>query len=700
MKALRYALIVLVLIGAERAVSSQGADRPVLVSATYWGGSSIEEFAAVTVDATGSVYVAGTTSSPNFPKTISTMPALGGADVFVSKFDAAGSLVFSTTFGGSSSDRVTGLAIDAAGGIIVVGETFSEDLPVVNPIQPNFHPSGCGEFGGVCSDGFAARVDPTGHALTFSTYLGTTTLDTAMDVAVDAAGNIYVVGATGAPFAGVTPVRAFTSGREAFIAKIPPAGGAFTYFTYLGGTFDDGGNGIAVDPAGNAYVTGVSSSQNFPTLNPIQAVPENFSDSAFVTKLGPTGAIVYSTYLSGIASDVGLDIAVDAAGRALVVGITASTNFPSVNASQPFLRGFNDVFVAKLAASGSSLVYSTYLGGNDWEQAQGLPDFSPALSVTLDAGGNAYVSGVTQSVDFPSVNALEPFGGGLCLIFPQFELRPCPDAFVTKLDAGGRLAFSSPIGGSRDDRGRGVAVAPDGVVYVVGNTSSTDFPVRAPLQAALSGTSDAFIVKMSTAPPDCRLPAPAQLAPAGGIFNQRPAFSWAPVAGAETYAVIGFNLGHLVLTGTPPAHLFGITTSTSLTPAAALAPGDYAWQVVAWNQTCGLGQFSRGTAFTLPGICPAPTATLVSPVGGGVVNNPIRLEWGVSGPSIAALSIVVILRADGKFVAQYPALTNTFTLPMTLSTGDYAWFVVTWNSTCGATLSTPAFFRSSGGVGP
>jgi hypothetical protein len=701
MKAPRFVLVVVVLIGTQRSVSSQPApDRPFLVSATYWGGSLSEEFAAVAVDAAGNVYVAGTTASADFPKTVSLLPALGATDVFVSKFDRAGTLVFSTVFGGSSSERVNGMAVDAGGNIIVVGDTFSSDLPVVNPVQPAFHQGFCGEFGGICSDGFAAKLDPSGHSLMFSTYLGTPSADSALDVAVDGAGNMYVVGATESTFEGVTPIRGFSRGREAFVAKVPPAGGTFAYFTYLGGSFQDSGNGIAADIAGNAYVTGVTGSQNFPTLNPIQAAPENFSDSAFITKLDPAGIIAYSTYLGGHASDAGFDIAVEASGSAHVVGMTSSTNFPTANARQPFLRGFNDVFVAKLNPSGSRLMYSTYLGGNDREQGQGILDFSPPLNIALDGSGNAYVTGPTQSNDFPAAYSLQAFGGGICLDFPFFETRPCSDAFVSKLDLEGKPVFSTPIGGSRDDHGRGVAVAPDGTVYVVGTTRSLDFPVTAPLQPTLSGTSDVFIAKISTAPPACQLPPPAQLLPTGGIFDQRPTLLWEAVAGADAYGVIAFNVAQVFLTGLPPLQLLGVTSNTSFTPAAPLAAGDYLWQVVPWNSTCGLGQLSRGMTFTLPGTCPAPSARQISPVGGAVVNNPTRLEWRVDGPSIAALSVVVILRADGKFVAQYPTANNTFTVPMTLSVGDYAWFAVTWNSTCGATVTGPAFFRSSGRVGP
>jgi hypothetical protein len=701
MKVLRVVIITLAVLAAERGLSSQAVpDRASLVYSTYWGGSSGENIAAATVDAAGNLYVAGSTFSPDFPKTVSTLPALGSNDVFVSKFDAAGHLIFSTVFGGSSSENAKGMAVDSAGNIIVVGETFSSDLPVANPIQPAFHLGFCDEFGGICPDGFVAKIDPTGHALLFSSYLGTTSLDTASDVAVDTAGSIYVIGASDAPFANATPIRPFAGGRDAFVAKIPPSGGSFSYLTYLGGSFLDSGNGIAVDTAGRAYVTGVTGSQNFPVVNPIQPIQENFSDSAFVTKLDSAGNIAYSTYLGGVASDAGQDIAVDGAGRAHVVGLTASTNFPVANPRQPFLRGFNDMFVSVLSPSGSSLVFSTYLGGSDREHGQSIPDFSPSFGVTVDAAGNTYITGVTQSSDFPAAYPLQPFGGGLCLVLPSFELKPCPDAFVSKMDLQGQLLFSTPIGGNRDDRGRGVAATPDGMVYVVGGTASQNFPVKAPLKPSLSGDSDGFIAKISTAPPACQLPSPVEIAPIGGIFDTRPTFSWQPVAGADAYFVIAVDTAKSLL-GTAPTQLLGITGNTSLTPGAPLATGDYKWTPVAWNLACGFGKVGTGATFTLPGSCPTPSATLLSPIGGGTVNNPIQLNWSVTGPSIAALSLVVIYTAEtGRFVGQYATSANTFTVPMTLSTGNYAWVVVTWNSTCGAAISETGLFRSSGGVGP
>jgi hypothetical protein len=492
-----------------------------------------------------------------------------------------------------------------------------------------------------------------------------------------------------------SPIRPYAGSGDAFIAKIPPAGGSFAYFTYLGSSSEDTGNGIAVDAAGNAYVTGVAGSSSFPVLNPIQAAPENFSTSAFVTKLDGTGAIAYSTFLGGHASDAGFDVAVTAAGEAIVVGITASTNFPTANAQQLFLRGLNDVFVAKLAAAGNSLVYSTYLGGNNREQV--IIDFAQAADVAVDSLGNAYVTGTTQSADFPAVQRLQAFGGSVCTLFP-FQSGPCPDAFLAKFDSQGQLTFSTPIGGSNNDRGRAVAVSSDGMAYVGGIAQSPDFPVHQALQPALAGGTDAFVIKIATAPLACQLPPPTPLSPSGGIFDPLPVFSWQAVPGADAYAVVIKSVAEGILTGTPTHVLLGTTTGTSLPSPVPLPPGDFEWLVIPWNASCGAGIPSRMT-FTLPGACPVGQAVNFTPSGGVTVPNPTRFEWTFAGTA-PSLSVLVLLRPNGSLVALYPTATNTVTVPTTLSTGDYLYFVLTWNSTCGVTASALQHFRSTGGVVP
>jgi hypothetical protein len=684
MKTLRVALTVAALVAAENDASTQILpDRPFVLNSTYWsaplvGGPSIDDQAAIATDAAGNIYV-----------------AVGDLDVWISKFDPAGRLLSLAVYGGSATDAVNAIAVDPFGNVVIVGRTISTDLPLVNPIQSTFLGAGCGEFGGTCWDGFVAKINPANSQVLFASYLSTNGDDSANDVAVDRHSNIYVAGTANGGFANTTPLRP-AQGPDAFVGKIPSSGRRFTYLTHLGGFFEDSGNGIAIDAAGNAYVTGTAGSDNFPTLNPIRAARENFGNDGFVTKLDPAGAIVYSTYLGGNGEDHGEDVAVDAAGHAYVVGSTGSSNFHLANPSQLFLRGFNDAFVAKLAPSGSSLVFSTYLGGSERER---LPiDFSRAiLKVALDADGNSYVTGITRSEDFPARFPVQPFGGGVCLDIPAFVLRACPDAYLSKFDRDGRLTFSTTIGGSREDRGRGVALGPNGIAYVVGVTGSPDFPLRSPRQAALIGPSDAFITTIATAPLGCQLPAPAQVTPAGGIFGQ-PTFSWQPVAGAEQYAVTAVKTGDTVMMGTPPVLTLGTTTATSLTPSTPLPDGDYTWYVTAWNRVCGWGAQSRGLSFTLPGHCPTPAAVPVSPIGGAAAANPTRFDWTLPGPSIAAFSAVVILQADGRVVKVLPSSGTTVTNPDTQSRGTHTWYVVTFNSTCGFAVSAPATYQNTGGT--
>ena len=226
------------------------------------------------------------------------------------------------------------------------------------------------------------------------------------------------------------------------------------YSTYLGGSGDDRrGYAIAVDAAGHAYVTGQTTSTNFPTANPLQATNAGLAD-VFVTKLNAAGShLLYSTYLGGSNDDLGYDIVVDAAGHAYVTGFTPSTNFPTANPVQAtYGGGFDDAFVAKLNAPGSSLVYSTYLGGSSDDEGDGI---------AVDAAGSAYVTGATESTNFPTVNPLQATFGG--------SGGQLGDAFVTKLSAAGSsLLYSTYLGGSIDERGNKIVVDAAGQAYVTG----------------------------------------------------------------------------------------------------------------------------------------------------------------------------------------------------------------------------------------
>ena len=267
-----------------------------------------------------------------------------------------------------------------------------------------------------------------------------------------------------------------------------------SYSTYLGGNYNDNGYGIAVDSLGNAYITGQTSSLDFPTVNPLPSGhPEGAAyDFVFVTKLNAAGsALVYSTYLGGTTREIGHSIAVDRAGNAYITGFVNSADFPVVNAYQPNLRG-SDAFVTKLNPTGSALVYSTYLGGSADEEGD---------SIAVDASGNAYVTGRTVSGDFPTVNPAQAhYGGNTCGVN-----SPCWDAFVTKFNpSGSALVYSTFLGGERHEFGYGIAADAQGNAYVTGFTASPDFPTTANvLQPEYSdkGTNseehDAFVTKMS-----------------------------------------------------------------------------------------------------------------------------------------------------------------------------------------------------------
>jgi hypothetical protein len=378
-------------------------------------------------------------------------------------------LSYSTYLGGSSSDVGHAIAVDASGNAYVTGSTSSANFPTKNPLQPAL---------GGSSDAFVAKLDSTGSALIYSTYLGGSGDDFAEAIAVDASGNAYVTGSTtSSNFPTKNPFQAALGGPfaiSAFLTKLDPTGSALVYSTYMGGSAQDSAKAIAVDPSGNAYVTGSTNSANFPTKNPFQAASGGGLD-AFVAKLDPTGsALVYSTFLGGTMGDFGSGIAVDASGNAYVTGSTSSANFPTKNPLQPALGGSSNAFVAKLDSTGSALVYSTYLGGSG-------VDFANAIAV--DPSGNAYVTGFTQSTNFPTAS---PF---------QASCQSCAsgqgNAFVTKLSAAGSaLVYSTYLGGNGSgnnggDIGNGIVIDSSNNAYVTGSTDSPNFPLASPIQSSL-----------------------------------------------------------------------------------------------------------------------------------------------------------------------------------------------------------------------
>jgi hypothetical protein len=451
---------------------------PVLVFSSYLGGTGEDAGKALTVDADGSMYVAGWTGSVDFPTTPGvvqqqfqgTTPQASNA--FLAKFGPTGALIFATYLGGGD-DGASGVALEGNGNIYLVGTTSSEDFPTTEgALQREYHGGG---------DAFVAKLTPSGNLLLYSTYLGGSGFEEVEStLAVDEQGNAYITGETASLDFPVT-LGAFQStpggGYDGFVVKISHMGTSLIFATYLGGSGDDRGRGIALDAQNNIYVTGETKSDNFPTSsNPFQKEYKGSMD-AFVTKFNQEGSMVYSSFLGGGNTDGGRSIAVDTSGCAYITGETYSDNFPvTPNAFQTAQAAYSDAFIAKVNPAGTALLYCTYLGGDGHDSGN---------AIALDAGGNAYIAGQTDSTDFPVLKAFQSMKKGLS------------DAFVAKLNPlGSRLLFSTYLGGDGVDQAESIALGAQGLVYVSGRTKSNNFPVKNPYQANLKGTLDAFVVKM------------------------------------------------------------------------------------------------------------------------------------------------------------------------------------------------------------
>ena len=402
-------------------VTKLNANGSALVYNTYLGGSGDDEGYNIAVDNSGNAFITGETNSTNFPTTAGAFQATksGSYEAFVTKLDSSGaSLGYSTYLGGQSYDGGTGIAVDASGDAYVAGITQSSNFPTTpGAFQTTWSGS---------EKAFVTKLNNTGTALVYSTYLGGSSSDGASSIAVDANGNAYVTGfADSTDFP--TTAGAFQSSHasdggytDAFVTKLNADGTALVYSTFLGGNHADAGCAIAVDSAGDAYVTGSTASTNFPTTaGAFQTSNAGGLLDAFVTKLNGTGtALVYSTYLGGSGEDRGFGIAVDSFGNAYVTGDTQSANFPTTaDAFQASSGGGDDAFVTELNSSGSTLAYSTYLGGNSGDVGEGI---------AVDNSGSAYVTGSSYSLNFPTTTGViqASSGGGNDAFIAKFSVPP------------------------------------------------------------------------------------------------------------------------------------------------------------------------------------------------------------------------------------------------------------------------------------
>jgi hypothetical protein len=466
---------------------------------------------------------------------------------------------YSTYLGGTGMSAVTGLAVDSSGNLYATGWTEALDFPIVGAVQ-------AANQGGV--DAFVAKFNPAGTALLYATYFGGRGDDRGAAIAVDSNGQAYVTGSTTSTnFPLASPIRTTLGGsKTAFVLKLNAVGNLLVYSTYLGGTNWETGNAIAVDGSGNLYVAGDTQSANFPVLNAVQGTIGGGMD-AFVANLTSAGALSFSTFLGGAGNEHAGGLAVDGTGNLYVAGGTYSANFPLKTPLQAVHGGGQDAFLTKLAPGGSSILYSTYLGGNGIgspEQANavavdgsgnayltgvanspnfpvtggafqtafnGVQDafitkinaagntlvystylggtsFDWATGIRIDSGGNAYVAGYTSSGDFPVVNAVQPVFGGMY------------DAFVTKLGpAGNALGFSTFLGGSGSDAANGIALDGSGNMFVGGQTSSPDLPLQGPIQSSNNGGSTGWVARLGVTAPPPQVPSAVSLTPSSGSGN-------------------------------------------------------------------------------------------------------------------------------------------------------------------------------------
>jgi hypothetical protein len=389
-------------------------------------------------------------------------------------------IAYSTFLGGASDDLGTAIAVDGNGNAYVAGTTLSTDFPTT-PGAYDVTP------GGTNGDAFVTKLNASGSSLVYSTFLAGSTGGTdAGGIVLDSQGNAYVTGRTSSTDFPTTPGAYDTSYNggdgDVFVTKLNAAGSGLLYSTLLGGALTEGANGIALDGQGDAYVAGTAFSTDFPTTAGAFQTTFGGNSDAFVTKLNAAGSgLLYSTFVGGADYDFANGLALDGSGSAYVSGLTDG-GFPVTPGAYDttFNAGFSDAFVAKLDAGGSSLAYSTYLGGSDQETS---------FAIGVDGQGSAYVTGLTASQDFPATP------GAADTSYNGFE-----EAYVTKLNvAGSGLAYSTFLGGGSDDAGHGIFVDAPGNAYVTGWTFSTNFPTTPDgFDTSYSGSlADAFLTRVS-----------------------------------------------------------------------------------------------------------------------------------------------------------------------------------------------------------
>jgi hypothetical protein len=642
---------------------------PVLVYSTYMGGSGTDQPAGIAVDSTGSVYIAGSTDSIDFP--LGTLGALPTETdhVFVAKLDPSGSnLVYADYIGGSSEDFGYALALDGAKDVYVTGSTESADFPVVNAYQssmPGYY------------NGFVTKISPDGSSLLYSTYLGGDSWDQPSAIGIGGNGNVYVAGNTASP--GFPVVNAYQStispnqdgllGIYGFLTKFSPDGSSLVYSTFLGGNSNVAQscaqgpcwpapfsliNGLAVDANDNAYVAGNTNTYNFPATSGAYLTTNSAPLDAmigFVSKFSSSGTLDYSTYLygsSGAATQIA-SIAVDGSGSAYVTGsATSDGTFPVTTTSicdqSASLGGCSYAFVTKFDPTGSTLQYSTFLG---------LYNFAFPQAIVLDQHNDAYILGETGGSSFAIPNGIEPYTNGADLLVAKIDPVASTELFATYL------------GGSGDEYPAGIAIDANGNLYIAGQTISTDFPVTSQaFQNTLAGDANAFVMKIGP--------------------NAAPSVTLSP-------ASLQYGSQPIGATSQPQTALLRNMGSSPLAISSIAASGDFAESDNCGTSVPAAGSCTLSVTFTptVPG-----TRTGSIAITDGAAGSPHIINLGGSGSgAVVGISPASLtfgsLAVSTSSTAQAVALANNGNSALNISgiqiTGDYS-----QTNNCPAALSANA----------
>ena len=561
---------------------------PQITYSSYIGGSGSDSGDNVVVDPSGAAYIVGWSRSLDFPlaapfQSQNTSATMAVVVKMNPELPGAASMMYSTYLGGSSGNTVgRGIAINGAGQIFVGGDTSAPDFPVTT----GAYQTTCRLNGAQCStDAFAVKLDATGAALLYGTYVGGSGTELGFDLAIDGSDHIFLTGPTGSsdfPMTAGAYQTTFAGGGttfgDAFVAKLNPAGagaGDLLYSTFLGGSGSETSWTIAADAAGDIYVGGNTTSSGFPTT------PNAFSTTysgagaalnlgdAFIAKLRPGGTgspdLLYSTFLGGSSDERVSSLVVDTNNTVYATGWTTSASFPTTaNAYQTVFGGGTcssgspcaDAFVLRLDPSGSgigSLWYSTLFGGSSFDLSNGI---------ALDSAGFVYIAGETESPNLPLRNAIQNSCFGGC------TPAPMSDVMLAKFDLSqpgqAALLFSTYIGGANVDTGWGLAVDTSGNAYITGQVFSLNYPMVLPFQAVCNNCTsftsstprgDVFLTKVCTT--NCPT---VQLSAASLSFGNQPVATSSSVQTVTlTNAGTGnLTIGSIQMTGANPTE-FGQT---------------------------------------------------------------------------------------------------------------------------------------------